>query len=85
MNQMTMHTALAGLLALGSFGAATNTWAAPPPMVKCYGIAKAHMNDCASKAHSCAGQSMTDRDPNSFLLVPAGMCQKIADGQTQPK
>jgi len=47
---------------------------------KCYGINAAAKNDCAEGAHSCAGQSAQARDPQSFVLLPAGDCSKIAGG-----
>jgi uncharacterized membrane protein len=51
---------------------------------KCYGVAKAGKNDCKTDSHSCAGASKTDRDPASFIAVPAGSCEKIAGGSTTP-
>ncbi|MBI1285416.1 MAG: DUF2282 domain-containing protein [Thiobacillus sp.] len=51
-------------------------------LVKCYGVSKAGLNDCAEGAHSCVGQSTRDRDPASFVLLPQGDCQKIAGGKT---
>ena len=48
----------------------------------CYGIAKAGKNDCASAAHSCAGQSTKDMGKGEFVAVPAGVCAKIAGGST---
>ena len=48
--------------------------------VKCYGVARAHMNDCASTTHSCAGQSIHNGGKYSFLYLPAGVCQKIVGG-----
>ena len=48
----------------------------------CYGIAKAGKNDCASAAHSCAGQSTKDMAKGEFVAVPAGVCAKIAGGST---
>lgn len=47
---------------------------------KCYGIAARAKNDCAEGAHSCAGQATKDRDPGSFVVLPAGDCSKIAGG-----
>lgn len=47
---------------------------------KCFGIAARAKNDCAEGAHSCAGQATRDRDPASFVLLPAGDCSKIAGG-----
>lgn len=49
-------------------------------LVACYGVAAAHKNDCAVGVHSCAGQATSDHDPKSFVLLPAGDCEKIAGG-----
>jgi uncharacterized membrane protein len=49
---------------------------------KCYGINATGKNDCAEGAHSCAGQSSQPRDPKSFVLLPAGDCDKIQGGKT---
>ena len=84
-----LKTALIGALTLGAASIAT---AAPAPagagakmsMVKCYGINAAHKNDCKSPGHSCAGQDNKARDPNAFVAVPAGLCEKIAGGSTTP-
>lgn len=48
---------------------------------KCYGVNVAAKNDCAEGAHSCAGQSTQARDGKSFVLMPAGVCSKIAGGK----
>ena len=48
----------------------------------CYGVAARGRNDCAEGAHSCVGQSTRDREPESFVLVPKGDCQKLAGGKT---
>ena len=48
---------------------------------KCYGIAKAGANDCASTGnHSCAGTSKVDADPASWVFVPEGYCERIVGG-----
>lgn len=51
---------------------------------KCYGVAKAGKNDCAAGSHSCAGQSSMSNDPASFVVVPAGLCEKLAHGTLEP-
>ena len=51
---------------------------------KCYGIAKAGMNDCQTATHSCAGTSTKDKDPQSWIYVPAGSCEKIVGASTTP-
>jgi len=83
-----LRSAVASALAVGAV-AATGTPAVAgdkPPMEKCYGIAKAGKNDCASKSagHACAGQSTKDGDKQSFLLVPKGTCERIVGGSTTP-
>jgi uncharacterized membrane protein len=50
----------------------------------CYGINAAGKNDCGTAAHSCHGYAKQDRDPASFVLVPTGVCSKIAGGRLQP-
>ena len=53
---------------------------------KCYGIAKAGKNDCASTGNSsCAGTSKRNADPKAWLYVPAGYCERIVNGTLQPK
>ena len=49
---------------------------------KCYGINKVSKNDCAEGAHSCAGQATKARDSKSFVLLPAGDCDRIQGGKT---
>ena len=50
---------------------------------KCYGINARGHNDCAAGSHSCAGQSTKDRDAQAYVLLPAGVCGKIAGGSTK--
>jgi uncharacterized membrane protein len=50
---------------------------------KCYGINAVGKNDCAEGAHSCAGQATQARDPKSFVLLPAGDCDKIEGGKAK--
>lgn len=51
---------------------------------QCFGVAKAGKNDCKAGAHDCAGKSTVDADPQSFVVVPKGTCEKIAGGSLQP-
>jgi len=52
---------------------------------KCYGIAKAGLNDCQTATHSCAGTATKDMDGASWIYVPAGTCDKIAGASIMPK
>jgi len=52
---------------------------------KCFGVAKAGKNDCATPVSSCAGTSKADSNGQAFILLPKGTCEKIAGGSTAPK
>ncbi len=52
---------------------------------KCYGIAKAGKNDCQTATHSCAGTATADAQPDSWIYVPVGTCDKIVGGTLEPK
>lgn len=76
-----LSVAIGGLLALGLAGNASAA-EKKAEMEKCYGVAKAGMNDCGSKksGHSCAGQATKNSDANDFVALPKGTCNKIAGG-----
>jgi uncharacterized membrane protein len=46
---------------------------------KCFGVAKAGQNDCASISgtHTCAGQGKVAFDPGEWRFVPAGTCKQL--------
>lgn len=52
---------------------------------KCYGVAKAGQNDCATASNSCAGTTTSDAQKDAFLYVPVGTCAKISGGSLMPK
>ena len=62
---------------------------APTPSFKaekCYGIAKAGKNDCASTGNnSCASTSKVNADPRAWIYVPAGYCDRIVNASLKPK
>jgi uncharacterized membrane protein len=61
----------------------------PPPKFqaeKCYGLAKAGKNDCASTGNnSCGGSSKVNADPRAWIYVPVGYCERIVGGSLKPK
>ena len=75
--------AVAGLFALGAGSAFAQD--KMKDQEKCWGVAKAGQNDCGSQktAHSCAGQSKVDYDPNDFKVVKAGTCVQMGGSLTQ--
>ena len=80
-------SAVAGLLSLGLLSAGGALAADDKNMEKCWGIAKAGQNDCGSNktAHSCAGQSKSNYDPNDFKAVKTGTCEKMGGSLVQGK
>lgn len=53
---------------------------------KCYGIARAGKNDCASTgANSCAGTSKVDGDKKAWIALPEGYCDRIVGGSKTPQ
>jgi uncharacterized membrane protein len=80
-------TALAAAMAAPAALHAQKPAAAPAfKAEKCYGIAKAGKNDCASTGNnSCGGSSKVNSDPKAWIYVPAGYCERIVGGTLQPK
>jgi len=77
-----LHTAVAGLLALG-LAQAANAEDSSASKEKCYGIAKAGQNDCGTARHTCAGKGTRDNASDDWKYVPKGTCSK-AGGKTSP-
>jgi uncharacterized membrane protein len=76
MNQRAMIAATAAaVMTLSMVAPAT----AATDKEKCFGIAKAGQNDCASisGAHSCAGQSKVDMDKMEWKYVAKGTCKDM--------
>ena len=83
-----LKSTLITLLAAGAIGTAATAMAGGKmghgDKVKCYGVNAVNKNDCQSPGHSCAGQDSKARDPNAFVVVPKGLCEKLAGGSTTP-
>jgi uncharacterized membrane protein len=67
--------------------AAASSSSAKAEQEKCFGIAKAGQNDCASPngSHSCAGQSKVDNGPGEWKYVAKGSCEKAGGKMAAPK
>lgn len=86
---MTMKSLFTAGLIAGAITAATAAHAAmdaPEGNEKCYGIVKAGKNDCgaADKSHGCMGGAKVDGDPNEWIGVPKGVCEKIVGATLTP-
>jgi uncharacterized membrane protein len=73
--QAIIAAALASVCAAGAASAADK---AKVEQEKCFGIAKAGQNDCASAdgTHGCAGQAKTDKGAAEWKFVAKGTCTK---------
>lgn len=81
------HTLLATALATVCIAGLGTAHAADAEKEKCFGIAKAGQNDCASVTgtHSCAGQAKKDKDPTEWKYVAKGTCEKAGGKMAAPK
>jgi uncharacterized membrane protein len=77
-------TALASLIALGATSVQTASAAeGMKDMEKCYGVVKAGKNDCKTMSSACAGHSTTDAQPDAFVALPKGTCERLAGGSLE--
>ncbi|MBI3772414.1 MAG: DUF2282 domain-containing protein [Gammaproteobacteria bacterium] len=81
----SVQAIMASAIALSLMGASASALAAKDDMEKCYGIVKAGKNDCKTSTNSCVGHAEKDADPNAFLVVPKGTCDKIVNSSAKPK
>jgi len=77
------------LLAAAALSVVAGTAAVPASAAgkseKCYGVAKAGKNDCATGTSSCAGTSKVHNQKDAYVLVPAGLCTKLTGGSLKPR
>lgn len=89
-HKKTLNTMIASALTLSALTFAAHTahaMDAPADKEKCYGIAKAGKNDCASSdgAHTCAAAATADSMGTEWIGVPKGLCERIVGGSLEPK
>ncbi len=77
-SKSVVQTALVSVIALGAFAIAGQAIAAKKPeMEKCAGVIKGGQNDCATSMNACHGHVSTDANPEAWIYLPKGTCQKI--------
>ncbi len=74
-----LTAAMTGVLSLTPIG--SDEAVAQSGMEKCAGIARKAMNDCGANGHACGGLAAVDGDPNEWVYVPIGSCEKIVNGR----
>lgn len=81
-----IQSAIIGIITASTIITTTSSLAAKAPeQEKCYGIAKAGLNDCKTNTASCAGSAKKDSQPDAFLLLNKGLCEKIVGGSLTSK
>jgi len=48
-----------------------------PQMEQCAGIIKAGKNDCATSTNACHGHVTTDSNPEAWVYLPQGTCDRL--------
>ena len=79
-----LRAALAGLFAASALSLSAGALADDKDNSKdekCAGVIKSGKNDCATSKNQCHGHVMSDRDPEAWIYVPKGTCEKIAGGR----
>lgn len=89
MNERTIQngTVIAAALSAGILSVYINTnWLFEKnkneALERCYQVVRAGKNDCATSKHSCAAQAPINSDPEEFVMVPKGLCQRITGGKS---
>ena len=75
---LAVQAAIASLVAFGS-GAVQSAVAAEQDdnMEQCAGVIRGGMNDCATSSNACHGHVKEDGNPEAWIYVPKGTCDRI--------
>jgi uncharacterized membrane protein len=84
MKTTLLTAAIASVLSLGIVGMSAQA-ADDATTEKCFGVAKAGMNDCAGASHACSGQSKTNGGGKEFVKLPKGTCERLVGGSLTAK
>lgn len=79
--KLLLAAAITGVIAMTSIQTVA---AADGTTEKCYGVAKAGKNDCASAAHACAGHGTMDKSGSEWVKLPKGTCERLVGGSLTP-
>ncbi|HEX7965763.1 MAG TPA: DUF2282 domain-containing protein [Gammaproteobacteria bacterium] len=82
MNRDIKLAITAAVAGVATIAAASAMAADKPAQEKCFGVAAAHQNDCATATNSCAGSATKDHQADAFVYLPKGLCEKLAGGTT---
>jgi uncharacterized membrane protein len=82
-NTTAIRFAITSVLALSGAAFTASAMAADDNSDKeqCAGIIKAGKNDCATATNACHGHVEVDSNPNAWIYVPKGTCERLAGGR----
>jgi uncharacterized membrane protein len=78
-----VHAAVVGLVLAVGMSATAFAEENKAEKEKCYGVAKAGKNDCATGSSSCAGTSKADGQKDAFIALPKGTCERLVGGSLE--
>lgn len=76
-----VEAAVSSLIAV-SAGFSVPAFADNEGMEQCAGVIRGGMNDCATSKNACHGHVKEDGNPEAWIYVPEGTCDKIAGART---
>ena len=76
-NTNLLRAAMTSLLAIGAVSVAATVAAEEAKQEQCAGVIKAGKNDCATSANACHGHVTADSNPEAWIYLPAGTCERI--------
>jgi uncharacterized membrane protein len=79
--QSILKLAISSAIALAGTTLPGAAIAADPSMEQCAGIIKGGKNDCATSTNACHGHVENDANPEAWIYVPKGTCEKLAGGR----
>jgi uncharacterized membrane protein len=77
-NRDWIELAIAGLITGAALATSQPARADDAGREQCAGVVRAGQNDCATSTNACHSHVETDANPEAWIYVPKGTCDKIA-------
>ncbi len=77
-NHNALRLAVSSLFALGALAVGESVFADAVATEQCAGIVKGGANDCATSTNECHGHVTSDKNPEGWVYVPKGTCERIS-------
>ena len=77
-NHNALQLAVSSLFALSLVAVVQSAYADAVATEQCAGIVKASANDCATSTNECHGHVTSDKNPEAWVYLPKGTCERIS-------